>query len=368
MRPVVFLLAGLAALAMLSQVRGWLAVGHAMTSSIAYDSLSTPARQRLINVLSTMASLYPDSFPNPLTAANWPDVLKTKTLDALDALHYTDIPVTKPGWSGVLPPPPTGDDVMYGLQTFLATLMSSTSDSFSRAVATSFLIHLTGDIHQPLHCASLFSAAFPTGDLGGNLIPIVYGPGATKVAGVDELHLWVDAGAGLFEGAPADYATAAGLDYVRKTGKSFAGEFPLPSPAGEDIFNYKKWADESHDLAMDVIYASPPVNNTFPTNSSGLVITADFQAAVQKVIKQRIAQGGQRLGRVLEGLYGNSTGPLATFVPQGLCPPSGASQGTKAFLGICIVALIFSVAGNVFQHWKNKKSHARTSSQPYATF
>jgi hypothetical protein len=343
----------------------WLAVGHAMTASIAYDSLTPGARQRLVAVLSTMASLYPASFPDPLTAANWPDVLKTKTLDALDALHFTDMPVTKPGWSGVLPPPPTGDDVLFGLKTFLATLQSETSDSFSRAVATSYLIHLTGDIHQPLHCASLFSSAFPTGDLGGNLVPIVYGPGATKVAAVDELHLWVDAGAGLFEKAPADYTTQAGLAYVRKTGQSFASEFPLPAPS-EDIFNYQKWADESHTLAKDAIYVSPPVNNTFPTNTSGLVITADFQASVQRLIKQRIAQGGQRLGRVLEALYGNHTGPLSRIVQ--VCPSGSASQGTKAFLGICIVALIFSLAGNVFQHWQSKKFHTKTASQSYTTF
>ncbi|MGD9722533.1 MAG: S1/P1 nuclease [Pirellulales bacterium] len=38
-----------------------------------------------------------------------------------------------------------------------------------RAVALCWLIHLVGDIHQPLHCCSLLSETFPEGDRGGNL-------------------------------------------------------------------------------------------------------------------------------------------------------------------------------------------------------
>jgi hypothetical protein len=38
-----------------------------------------------------------------------------------------------------------------------------------RAVYLCWLIHLVGDIHQPLHCASLWTEDVPEGDRGGNL-------------------------------------------------------------------------------------------------------------------------------------------------------------------------------------------------------
>jgi hypothetical protein len=40
----------------------------------------------------------------------------------------------------------------------------------AKSVALRFLIHYVGDIHQPLHCATLLDSTHPTGDRGGNNI------------------------------------------------------------------------------------------------------------------------------------------------------------------------------------------------------
>lgn len=37
-----------------------------------------------------------------------------------------------------------------------------------------YLIHLIGDLHQPLHCTTYVSGQFPMGDEGGNLIHIMF--------------------------------------------------------------------------------------------------------------------------------------------------------------------------------------------------
>lgn len=44
--------------------------------------------------------------------------------------------------------------------------------SFERAWMARYLLHLVGDIHQPLHSTNFFNATFKTGDLGGNLIKV----------------------------------------------------------------------------------------------------------------------------------------------------------------------------------------------------
>jgi hypothetical protein len=58
-------------------------------------------------------------------------------------------------------------------------------EQLARSYALRLLIHYIGDIHQPLHNENFYSADYPDGDKGGNLIPLKYH------YGVDELHaLW----------------------------------------------------------------------------------------------------------------------------------------------------------------------------------
>ena len=37
-----------------------------------------------------------------------------------------------------------------------------------KAIYLTWLMHLVGDIHQPLHCTAVFREQFPNGDKGGN--------------------------------------------------------------------------------------------------------------------------------------------------------------------------------------------------------
>lgn len=43
--------------------------------------------------------------------------------------------------------------------------------SFERAFMARYLLHLVGDIHQPLHSTMMFNATYKTGDLGGTSPP-----------------------------------------------------------------------------------------------------------------------------------------------------------------------------------------------------
>lgn len=41
-----------------------------------------------------------------------------------------------------------------------------------RALFARYLIHVVGDIHQPLHSISYFNSTYKSGDRGGNLIKV----------------------------------------------------------------------------------------------------------------------------------------------------------------------------------------------------
>lgn len=48
-----------------------------------------------------------------------------------------------------------------------------------KALFTRYLIHMVGDIHQPLHSVALFNHTYPKGDQGGNLLRIKLLNGST---------------------------------------------------------------------------------------------------------------------------------------------------------------------------------------------
>jgi len=49
-------------------------------------------------------------------------------------------------------------------------ILVNENDAERKAIALSWLFHLVGDVHQPLHTAQLFTVEYPNGDRGGNEI------------------------------------------------------------------------------------------------------------------------------------------------------------------------------------------------------
>ena len=71
--------------------------------------------------------------------------------------------------------PPNEYNVLKAIQDCQAVIKSNVGAE-AKAVAYCWLMHLVGDIHQPLHFTALFSQdRFPQGDRGGNDIPLTQG-------------------------------------------------------------------------------------------------------------------------------------------------------------------------------------------------
>jgi len=63
-----------------------------------------------------------------------------------------------------------------------------------RALFARYLVHLAGDIHQPLHSVSLYNRTYPKGDAGGNLLKLKILNGT-----VQNFHSFWDSGAFLVQ-------------------------------------------------------------------------------------------------------------------------------------------------------------------------
>src|SRR5207244_1603954 len=93
-----------------------------------------------------------------------------------------------------VPAPPPADkpgphDILAALQKNVAELGNKDLGGADRAIALCWVLHLVGDIHQPLHACTRYSAQFPAGDQGGNELMVLRDPPYAN-SQMSLHHLW----------------------------------------------------------------------------------------------------------------------------------------------------------------------------------
>jgi hypothetical protein len=122
---------------------GWGRLGHRLIGHVAADRLSPSARLAVTSILEPGESL--------ADASTWADEHK-RSIAGSGAWHYVDIPLDHPEYD----PRFAGEDPSMGaivprLKYFSSVLEDATIPLEDRRVALRFVIHLMGDLHQPLH-------------------------------------------------------------------------------------------------------------------------------------------------------------------------------------------------------------------------
>jgi S1/P1 Nuclease len=170
---------------------------------------------------------------------------------------------------------------------------------------TQSLLHLVGDIHQPLHNCSLLSETFPAGDRGGNE-SLVRIEGGRPI----QLHKMFDDLLGQ-ERSPSAIgaAAAAEVDQAERDGQQAIGselkEHTTPAA----------WSKEGFDLAVKFAYLDGDLR---PANAQAKLSDADVPS-----VAEVYAQNAGRMARVQIAKAGRR---LATALAQGL----GAKTDTGA--------------------------------------
>ena len=148
-RNILILLAQLLSLASF----GWGKEGHIMTAEVAKEHLSKTTQDSLAFYLGDMSLAQ---------ASTWMDEIKKDTsLDYLKPLHYINI---EPGKEY---DPASKDNIISELNKVIAELKDRSHHTRQEiALDLKILIHLTGDIHQPLHVGY-------GSDRGGNSVKLL---------------------------------------------------------------------------------------------------------------------------------------------------------------------------------------------------
>lgn len=284
---------------------GWSRQGHEAVARLAWQGLDESARGRLYTLLRAHpafrhwreeARTASDVRLFVLQrAAAWPDDIRRKGPDnpyRLDDAslvhadwHYVDHVVCFDGTRSASASAPS-PNVIDGLRASVSLLRDASRSRAQRAVALAWVLHLVGDIHQPLHCAERFSRALPHGDRGGNQWMVRRPDGSTT-----NLHALWDT---MTDGLPV--ASADGGAALRT---SAAG-----ARASTDT-DFRAWSWEGAKLAREVAYdrgrlPGAPIVDREPPPQDVPALSADYVAAAQRVAQRRLRLAACRLHALLE--------------------------------------------------------------------
>lgn len=319
-----WLLTWLAGAAIASPCLAWNSTGHEQVADIAWTRLTQTTKGRISAILKTAGdadfklvgssdAARRDAFRR---AATFPDFIKThaSSYDSVipqmnDLFHATTDPLVSPrenmkckSWhyfdtpirfAGAAPgvAQSNGKVALNYAISHLAAIKTQTGRSARKQQFwwLSWIEHLTGDLHQPLHCASSYQFV-PTGDQGGNLFPLA---DPHHVARPPELHAFWDAGidhasglttaqppSGFFESVTAQWSSSSDLQ---------------PPAADVADLDPADWISKGAKLADMVVYTGIQPNDA-PSPS--------YQATQVDLCKKQAVLAGSRLARLLNSILG----------------------------------------------------------------
>jgi hypothetical protein len=305
--PAVLVVSVVLLLSLAPQAWAWNDKGHMVVARLAWNKLSKDDRARAIEILRRhphyaeyLSADKPDGFEEDewvfLRAATWSDWVRRHHKNEYDhpTWHYIDYPFVPPG-SDIDPkdhqPPADAENIVNQLSVCLPNIKKG-SDA-DRAVYLCWLFHLAGDIHQPLHCTSMFSKQFPDGDHGGNLDVL-------RVEGKIKLHPFWD---GLLGTETSPSAIGKDVKEIEDLLKD------KPDLIKDDLATnktFEAWAKESFAAAKKHCYLDGELKvastSDKPKDKDLPQAPDDYAKNCGKIARIQIAKGGQRLADAVHGV------------------------------------------------------------------
>jgi hypothetical protein len=294
-------------------VSAWNNTGHMVVAYTAYQNLTPDAKERIKKILrqhpeySTWVMGVEKQWKDRdrsvfLIASTFPDMLKGDPRFYDERTPPAEPPKPIPGypdmqrhgdWHFILTPYFDGVPVQNGYtvpEPNVVTKIEDITKILERAEVSepqqayylSWLIHLVGDVHQPLHTVTRFSEAGAKDDAGGNLFLI------NDEAG--NLHRYWD---DLLGSSVDSNFISTFAEQIMSENKAE----PTDSSSAVD------WKDESVRSAQDFVYSikQPEMGYGAPA------IPTEYKTQATSIAHRRVAQAGYRLARVLNGIYGKGS-------------------------------------------------------------
>jgi len=286
----------------------WNDTGHQVVAIIAWDNMSEQTRKKVVATMrgapsdARLASMFP-SDGRPLAvrqreffvrASTWPDAIRGDATYDNPVWHYRDFFWKQENGQVVnLPDAKPDPGELLGQLLRLKGVVATTDPARARdrAVGVAWLLHLAGDIHQPLHCSARVTDQEPRGDAGGNTFKLGTFPNSNDR---DNLHRYWD---GAVDKAVPRKTNEGTSVHLARAAAAAVKAHPKASVADRlKPGQFEEWCRESVAAAQVNAY---PVELKREQNPPGA-----YRVRVSTVALERVALGGYRLAAMLEELFG----------------------------------------------------------------
>jgi hypothetical protein len=209
-------------------------------------------------------------------AVTFPDDIRNQQPQT-KPFHFVDIPFEDGG--PVNPPLPSPPHVITKIAEFTEFLRNGGGTNQQKVDALSWVIHLIGDVHQPLHCIEHITEDHPAGDRGGN---------SFKLSGkAKNLHSLWDSSVDFSNTDEEELAPSLMQEHTRAL---FHDDLSEP--------DVEVWARASFKLAKKFAYniQEDPSNPPKPS--------AAYLKKANQIGRQQAALAGYRLADRLKAIFG----------------------------------------------------------------
>ena len=285
---------------------GWGEVGHRAVARIAAAKITNvEARTRIMAILdadSDSTCRQTDFAERLACVSTWADDIKRTSMRFTSNWHFVNIPLGETNYveDRDCKQSPRGDCIINAVirqQALLANPPTGTSPQ-QKAEAVKFLIHLMGDLTQPLHCVT-------DNDGGGNGKVTTWFGESSNEWGHWNLHsVWDD---GIFARSPLASGHHEDVAYTKMllALKGLpANESPMEHLVG--------WAMEGHDIGVATAYGSLPearqgkADGPEHTEKMFYPLGSEYEGKNLGVAEAQVLRGGERLADVLNQLFPSS--------------------------------------------------------------
>jgi hypothetical protein len=167
-----------------------------------------------------------------------------------------------------------GNNVIDALNTQIKVLSDRSAPKEKRVEALKFVVHFMGDLHQPLHCAERDK------DRGGNTRLVLY-RGQRRAVNLHAVwDTWILRDM-MGSHRVVDYADMLGGVITPSQKKEWSKGTP------------ESWANESHRVAVDVVYRDVPADRP------PLTLSKEYIDRATPVVVEQLKRAGVRLAAIL---------------------------------------------------------------------
>ena len=302
--------------------RAWDYGGHEIVATIAEARLNPNARQVVAEAARALS--IPGRTYDSVTLSCWMDDLKRDDLALPDhGLFYTWHYIDFGAENGDPAPPllpgndtPQRGNAVQALMRAQAVLRGG-SDPYikTRAEACALVLHLVGDIHQPLHAATHYfmtAGGWWHHDAGGNKEYVINGPeNDTRFT----LHrFWDSAWRAGFDPVSGRVQIDPHFDNETNYDPAALAEIirsikPTPLNSSNLEPDFAGWARESNQIARNFVYR----DLTATENKKYCRLSQSYVTKANALARQRLFVAGERLATFLNDTLG---APLPASLPH----------------------------------------------------